>query len=241
MIFSKKAREKVKEKIARQCPHLTDEEHDKLNKECFKNRGMEFIELGIAAFWPDHRIKRWFEIIGLENLSSSDTGVFLLIPSFFSMEIAMRTINIYHPTIGTYSSHSYSSSTSLLSHARYRIHKHVIGQGNIHLLTNILKNRGTLCYPLINEEMSKDDIFSSQETSPTLIRESVVSIIMNVAQPILTIVSPQKKSGYGYQIRIRPPRNHFPYGNHRLSDEYIRKLIKDEINRSPEKYKYLTD
>lgn len=239
MCFAKKRRTRVKERIAHYCPHLTANEQSTLIREYFKCCGMQPLEAAMAGFWPDRRVKKWCTISGLEHLTTSEKGTLLITPSFFAMELSVRAINLYTPTFGAYLPLNSTPKGHFLTRIRHRIHQHVIGKGNVHLLAMILKNRGTLCYTPTKEDKKTNCIIVSKSNASQTTFTSVVSTLMNTAQPVLTLVTPQRKNaGKGYHIVIRPPRRHYPYTNPGAADTYLRRLVKDEIKRSPAQYKY---
>lgn len=49
-------------------PKMPPLEREALLRRNFESVGMGLIETGMAWFWPDWRIKRWFKVSGLEHM-----------------------------------------------------------------------------------------------------------------------------------------------------------------------------
>ncbi len=64
-----KRRESIARKNIELCfPQYNAEEREKLISENFKSIGMALFETGMAWFWPDERVRKWFDVEGLDNL-----------------------------------------------------------------------------------------------------------------------------------------------------------------------------
>jgi lauroyl/myristoyl acyltransferase len=64
-----KRRESIARKNIELCfPQYNAEEREKLIAENFKSIGMALLETGMAWFWPDERVRKWFDVEGLDNL-----------------------------------------------------------------------------------------------------------------------------------------------------------------------------
>lgn len=64
-----KRRESIARKNLELCfPSYSQEQREKMIEENFRSLGMALLETGMAWFWPDRRVRKWFDVEGLENL-----------------------------------------------------------------------------------------------------------------------------------------------------------------------------
>ncbi|ENH8401174.1 kdo(2)-lipid IV(A) lauroyltransferase, partial [Shigella sonnei] len=49
-------------------PEMSEQERRKMVVKNFESVGMGLMETGMAWFWPDRRIARWTEVIGMEHI-----------------------------------------------------------------------------------------------------------------------------------------------------------------------------
>ena len=64
-----KRREKIARRNLELCfPSLSENEREQMIAENFKAIGMALLETGMAWFWPDWRVRKWFDVEGLEHL-----------------------------------------------------------------------------------------------------------------------------------------------------------------------------
>jgi KDO2-lipid IV(A) palmitoleoyltransferase len=66
-----KRRESIARKNIELCfPQYNAEEREKLIAENFKSIGMALLETGMAWFWPDERVRKWFDVEGWITLNA---------------------------------------------------------------------------------------------------------------------------------------------------------------------------
>ncbi|SUH02654.1 Protein Ddg [Salmonella enterica subsp. enterica] len=86
-----KRRESIAQKNIELCfPTLSREEREKLIAENFHSLGMALLETGMAWFWPDSRVRKWFDVDGLDNLTraqAQNRGVMVVGVHFMSLGV----------------------------------------------------------------------------------------------------------------------------------------------------------
>jgi KDO2-lipid IV(A) palmitoleoyltransferase len=71
-------------------PDLTPEQVEARIVSNFESLGMGLLETGMAWFWSDARVKRWFDVSGLHNLKKAqenNQGVLVIGVHFMSLEL----------------------------------------------------------------------------------------------------------------------------------------------------------
>ena len=85
-----KRREQIATRNIELCfPDMTAEAREKLIEQNFMSLGMGLIETGMAWFWSDARVRKWFDVEGYANLMHALTerrGVMVVGVHFMSLE-----------------------------------------------------------------------------------------------------------------------------------------------------------
>ena len=96
-----KRREHIARRNLELCfPDMSPQARDKMIEQNFMSLGMGLIETGMAWFWSDERVKKWFDVEGFENLSkalSAGKGVMVVGVHFMSLELGGRTMGLCRP------------------------------------------------------------------------------------------------------------------------------------------------
>ncbi|EJF4077889.1 kdo(2)-lipid IV(A) lauroyltransferase, partial [Shigella sonnei] len=86
-------------------PEMSEQERRKMVVKNFESVGMGLMETGMAWFWPDRRIARWTEVIGMEHIrdvQAQKRGILLVGIHFLTLELGARQFGIQEPGIGVY-------------------------------------------------------------------------------------------------------------------------------------------
>ncbi|SQB28626.1 lipid A biosynthesis palmitoleoyl acyltransferase [Citrobacter koseri] len=130
-----KRRESIARKNLELCfPNLMPEEREKMIVENFHSLGMALIETGMAWFWPDKRVRKWFDVDGLDNLMQAQAqkrGVMVVGVHFMSLELGGRVMGLCQPMMATYRPHNNSLMEWVQTRGRMRSNKAMIGRNNL--------------------------------------------------------------------------------------------------------------
>ena len=96
-----KRRESIARRNLELCfPHYDSAQREKIIADNFKSIGMALLETGIAWFWPDERVRKWFDVEGLDNLKhvqAKNRGVMVIGVHFMSLELGGRVMGYVSP------------------------------------------------------------------------------------------------------------------------------------------------
>lgn len=78
---------------------MSEQERRKMVVKNFESVGMGLMETGMAWFWPDRRIARWTEVIGMEHIRDVQAqkrgillvGIHFLTPSWVRGSLVCRS------------------------------------------------------------------------------------------------------------------------------------------------------
>ena len=76
-------------------PGNEEQERRKMVVKNFESVGMGLMETGMAWFWPDRRIARWTEVIGMEHIrdvQAQKRGILLVGIHFLTLELGARRL-----------------------------------------------------------------------------------------------------------------------------------------------------
>ena len=90
-------------------PNIKEEETEVLIAGNFESLGMALAETGIAWFWSDARVRRYFQVEGLHNLQNAQKnhrGVMAIGVHFMSLELGGRITGLCQPMMAMYRPHN---------------------------------------------------------------------------------------------------------------------------------------
>lgn len=103
---------------------------------------MALLETGMAWFWPDSRVRKWFDVDGLDNLTraqAQNRGVMVVGVHFMSLELGGRVMGLCQPMMATYRPHNNPLMEWVQTRGRMRSNKAMIGRNNLRGIVGALK------------------------------------------------------------------------------------------------------
>ena len=103
---------------------------------------MGLFEVGMARFWPDWRIARWFKVSGMENMQLArrdGKGVLLIGLHFLTLELGARIFGMQNPGIGVHRPHNNKLMEWVQTRGRLRSNKFMIDRKDIKGMIRNLK------------------------------------------------------------------------------------------------------
>jgi len=130
-----KRREHIARRNLELCfPTMSPAAREKLIEQNFMSLGMGLIETGMAWFWSDERVKKWFDVEGMVNLNnalSEQKGVMVVGVHFMSLELGGRTMGLCRPMMATYRPHNSPLMEWVQTRGRLRSNKAMIDRRNL--------------------------------------------------------------------------------------------------------------
>ena len=138
-----KRRESIARKNLELCfPQHSAEEREKMIAENFRSLGMALVETGMAWFWPDRRIARWTEVIGMEHIrdvQAQKRGILLVGIHFLTLELGARQFGMQEPGIGVYRPNDNPLIDWLQTWGRLRSNKSMLDRKDLKGMIKALK------------------------------------------------------------------------------------------------------
>lgn len=237
-----------RERIARRnlelCfPHMSDELRERLIAKNFMSLGMGLIETGMAWFWSDKRVRRWFDVEGYQHLQSAQAslrGVMVVGVHFMSLELGGRVMGLCQPMMATYRPHNNMLMEWVQTRGRMRSNKSMIDRRNLKGLVNALKQGEAVWFAPDQDYGRKGSIFApffSVQNAATTNGTFVLSRLSGAK--MLTVTMVRKEDCSGYSLHIGQALNDYPVEDEFAAASYMNKVIEREILRAPEQYLWI--
>ena len=128
-------------------PEMSEQERRKMVVKNFESVGMGLMETGMAWFWPDRRIARWTEVIGMEHIrdvQAQKRGILLVGIHFLTLELGARQFGMQEPGIGVYRPNDNPLIDWLQTRGRLRSNKSMLDRKDLKGMIKALKRRSGL-------------------------------------------------------------------------------------------------
>lgn len=225
-------------------PDFTHQEREKLfNKNC-ESIGMGILETGMAWFWSESRIKRWFKIKGIKNIINireQNKGVLLIGVHFLTLELGARIFGILNPGIGVYRPNDNPLLDWLQIKGRLKSNKSMINRFSVKKIITALKNGEIIWYAPDHDYGSKNSVFTSFFSVPDAACTIGTYILIKSTKPAIIPFIPRRlPHALGYELLILPNKqNEIPLNTCIDSIQYINKLIEQTIKMAPDQYMWM--
>lgn len=239
-----KRRESITRRNLQLCfPDKDSASLEKQINENFASLGMGLIETGMAWFWSDKRIKKWFDVEGLchlEDANRKQHGVMLIGTHFMTLELGGRVMGQCRPMMAMYRPHNNKAMEWVQTWGRSRSNKAMIDRKNLRGMVKALKEGENIWFAPDQDYGPSGSVFAPFFAVPQAATTNGTFIISRLARPVLlTAVLIRKENGKGYVLIIQPELEHYPYHDEIEAATYMNRVIEREIMRAPEQYLWL--
>ncbi|GLX63167.1 Kdo(2)-lipid IV(A) acyltransferase [Proteus sp. WDL240414] len=242
-VFLKK-RVQIAERNLELCfPQMPKSEREALVNKNFESVGMGLFETGMAWFWPEWRVKRWFKVSGLENIQKvkdSGQGILLIGIHFLTLELGARIFGIYNPGVGVYRPNDNPVMDWLQTWGRLRSNKFMIDRKDVKGMIRSLKAGEIIWYAPDHDYGPRKSVFVPLFAVDKAATTTGTYILAKTSKPALIPFTPKRlPEGKGYELIISPPVADFPIDNEENSAKAMNKVVEQEILRAPDQYMWL--
>lgn len=241
--FLKRRAEIARKNIELCFPQLSACEKEDLISNNFISLGMGLMETGMAWFWPDARIRRWFEVEGLQNLNAAQQnkrGVMVVGTHFMSLELGGRVMGLCQPMMATYRPHNNPVLEWVQTRGRLRSNKAMIDRRKLREMVSALKHGEAVWFAPDQDYGPKGSTFApffAVDKVATTNGTYVLSRLSKAAMLTVSLIRKADKSGY--RLIIQPELENYPHDDEAAAACYMNKIIEREILRAPEQYLWM--
>lgn len=209
----------------------------------FESLGMGLLETGMAWFWPERRVKRWFTVNGLHNLKNAQKdqrGVLIIGVHFMSLELGGRAMGICQPMMAMYRPHNNKLMEWVQTKGRMRSNKAMINRRDLRGMVGALKKGEAVWFAPDQDYGPKGSVFAPLFAVPQAATTSGTYMLARMAKPaMVTVVLIRKEDGTGYELVIQPELQGYPLEDEQQAAAWMNKVIEREIMRAPNQYMWL--
>ncbi|TCV98232.1 Kdo(2)-lipid IV(A) acyltransferase [Biostraticola tofi] len=224
-------------------PDMPEGEREALLNKNVESVGMGLIETGMAWFWPDWRIKKWFHVCGLENISlarQKNQGVLLIGLHFLSLELGARIFGIHNPGIGVYRPNDNKLIDWLQTWGRMRSNKSMLDRADIKGMVRALKNGEIIWYAPDHDYGPKSSVFAPLFAVDRAATTAGTHLLARLGKPaVIPFVPRRLPEGKGYELYILADEKALPLDNELATATYMNKVLENAILLAPDQYMWL--
>jgi KDO2-lipid IV(A) lauroyltransferase len=236
-----KKRRKIAEINLRLCfPELTEDQRQKLLIENFAASGMGFLEMALAWWGSDKRLKKLCVAQGLENLDlakQKDVGVLLVTGHFTSIELCIRLLSFYTPICVMYRPQNNKLFEWMLQRARRHYVVEGIERYDIRGMLRRLKNKDVVCYtPDQDYGSDNNSVFAPLFGNLANTVTGTARFARHTGAIILPTFYWRNLNTKKYYIDFQPSLRNYPVTNEMENATRINQIIELAIRQHPEQY-----
>ncbi|CAX59147.1 Kdo(2)-lipid IV(A) acyltransferase [Erwinia billingiae] len=224
-------------------PTMPEAEREAMVVRNFESVGMGLIETGMAWFWPNWRINKWFHVSGLEHIDKAHEdgkGILLIGMHFLTLELGARIFGIHNPGIGVYRPNDNALLDWLQTWGRMRSNKSMLDRKDLKGMIRALKSGDIIWYAPDHDYGPKSSVFvpffgvdkaASTKGSYVLIRSGHPAVIPFVPRRL--------PHGKGYEMVILPEEKDMPLDDEAATAARMNQVIERGVLMAPEQYMWL--
>ncbi|PKE32418.1 lipid A biosynthesis palmitoleoyl acyltransferase [Rahnella sp. AA] len=209
----------------------------------FESLGMGLLETGMAWFWSDARVKRWFDVSGLHNLKKAqenNQGVLVIGVHFMSLELGGRAMGLCQPMMAMYRPHNNKAMEFVQTWGRMRSNKAMLDRKDLRGMVHALKKGEAVWFAPDQDYGPRGSVFAPLFAVDQAATTSGTFMLARLAKPsLVTVVLIRKACGKGYELVIQPQLQDYPIGDEMAAAAYMNQVIEKEIMRAPDQYLWL--
>jgi len=209
----------------------------------FESLGMGLLETGMAWFWSDARVKRWFDVSGLNNLKRAqqdNKGVLVIGIHFMSLELGGRAMGLCQPMMAMYRPHNNKAMEFVQTWGRMRSNKAMLDRKDLRGMVHALKKGEAVWFAPDQDYGPRGSVFAPLFAVDQAATTSGTYMLARLAKPALvTVVLIRKEKAKGYDLVIQPALQDYPIDDEMAAAAYMNRVVEKEIMRAPDQYLWL--
>ncbi|MFO1354568.1 MAG: LpxL/LpxP family Kdo(2)-lipid IV(A) lauroyl/palmitoleoyl acyltransferase [Gammaproteobacteria bacterium] len=221
-------------------PELGKQERDALLRRHFASLGLQLIELGMALWASDARVRRLWRIEGLEHLREAlarGHGAILLSGHFAAVEYSGRRFCMEIPhTAAIYRPNRNPLLDAILLRMRIRTIRRLVPKDSIRKLIRCLGEGETVWYAPDQSFRRKGSVLVPFFGVPAMTSGALTGLARVSGAPVVPYFATRRADGRGYEIRIEPALADFPGGDPAADAARINAVLERHIRQAPEQY-----
>lgn len=224
-------------------PEMSSQERQRYIDKNFESVGMGLFETGMAWFWPEWRVRRWYKYEGRENMIAAQAtgrGIIVLGIHFLTLELGGRAFGILNQGIGVYRPNDNKLLDCMQTRGRLRSNKYMLDRRDVKGMIRVLKQGEILWYAPDHDYGPRNSSFVPFFAVPNAATTNGSALLLRLGNPLVVPFTLRRlPAGKGYELLIQPAVDNFPTDDEAAVAAKMNKIIESEILRAPEQYMWL--
>jgi Kdo2-lipid IVA lauroyltransferase/acyltransferase len=224
-------------------PQMAPAARERLARAHFRAFTRSLLEHGLLWWAPEARIRRLIRLEGLEHLQAlRGTPVILLVPHFVGLDACATRLALEISAVGIYSKQKSALLTRLLTHGRARFgNQHLVSrqQGVRAAIRSMLREKRPFYYLPDQDYGPRDALFVPFFGVPAATIPGLSRIARLAGAKVVPCVTRMLPGGAGYVVRLEPPWESFPGGDHYADTRRMNEYIERQVRAMPEQYLWM--
>ncbi len=229
----------VERNLALCFPERSEAERRRMRRANFRYTGRAVVELGMAAWWPDHRVAGIGEVHGLEHVAAArrdGRGVILMGLHFTSLDFTGRIMLRHVPFQVIYRENENPVVEAFMRSSRERHFEGAIHRRDMRGLIRALRRGQVVWYAPDQDYGRRYSVFAPFFGQPAATITVLSRLAAMTGAAVLPATNRARTDGRGYIIRIDPPLTAFPSGDDAADAARINQILEQRIREAPEQY-----
>ncbi|HET9734411.1 MAG TPA: lipid A biosynthesis acyltransferase [Burkholderiales bacterium] len=228
----------------RKCfPQMAPEARERLARAHFRAVTRSLLEHTLLWWAPEARLRRLIRLEGLEHLAAlREAPVILLVPHFVGLDASGTRLALEINAVAIYSAQKNAVFNRLFAHGRGRFgdQRQVSRQEGVRVaIRSMLREKRPFFYLPDQDYGPRDALFVpffgvAAATIPGLSR-----IAQLTRAKVVPVVARMLPGGAGYVVRLEPPWENFPSGDHYADTRRMNEYIEQQVLDMPEQYLWM--
>ncbi|GGD12693.1 Kdo(2)-lipid IV(A) acyltransferase [Franconibacter pulveris 1160] len=224
-------------------PEMSEAERQKLVEKNFESVGMGLMETGMAWFWPNWRVERWFDVSGVEPvkaLLAQKQGILLIGVHFLTLELGARIFGMHTPGIGVYRPNDNPLLDWLQTWGRLRSNKTMLDRKDLKGMIKALKSGEIIWYAPDHDYGPRNSVFVPLFAVEQAATTSGTWMLAKMSKACIVPFVPRRKpGGKGYELIALEPECQPPLGDAEETAAWMNKVVEKCILMAPDQYMWL--
>jgi KDO2-lipid IV(A) lauroyltransferase len=223
-------------------PELSEAERRALLARHFESLGLQLVEVGMAWFASDARVRRLVRLEGLEHLeraTAGGKGAILLSGHFAPTEFAGRILRAHQLQVaGLYRTNRNPLVDAVLRRSRARATVDLIPKESMRQLVRRLAQGVSVWYAPDQSYRRRYSVLIPFFGEPAMTNAALTHIARISGAPVVPFFARRLPGSAGYLVTLEPALEGFPSGEE-ADARRVNALLEREIRKAPEQYYWI--
>ena len=219
-------------------PDQSSQWRQKILRQSFESAGMAVLEMGMAWWWPQWRLRRLCRVEGLEHIENlNGQGSLLLGMHFTTLDIAGAFLALYQPYGAMYRPHRNPVFNLLQYRGRQRMEDLVIfPREDLRTMVRLLKKGELVWYAPDQDYGAQYSVFAPFFGILAATITATSKLVSMGRSAVLPFTHERLPWCRGYKITIHSPLENYPIGDEVRDAEQINQLVEQKVSQLPAQY-----